>query len=158
DSEKGAFGVYKPVLWTSGSLEMMDINDEGELYAKLPLSVASFGGRVEAGEKFHMEYFVAGTRTATRDAIYRADLARVPSCKTATHFVYAYNLGAFALGSQSAIKGSVEASVYGFGVGAGRNKSAKAEKQGGLLSSCRSESARELETCKTPIRLTLREI
>src|SRR5215472_4974037 len=111
DSVKGAFGSYKPVDWTSGSLESLDINNEGELYAKLPLGSATLGGRVEGGEKFHMEYFVSGTRTATREAVYRADLAKVPSCKDATHFVYAYNLGAFALGAQSNIKGSVGGSA-----------------------------------------------
>jgi hypothetical protein len=158
DSVKGAFGSYKPVEWTSGSLESMDLNDEGDLYAKLPLGAATLSGRVEGGEKFHMEYFVSGTRSATRDAVYRADLAKVPACAEATHFVYGYNLGAFALGSQSSIKGSVEGSVFGFGAGADRSHVAKADKQGGVLASCHGESARELDTCKVPIRLTLREI
>jgi hypothetical protein len=158
DSVRGSFGSYKPVEWTSGSVESLDINNDGDLYAKLPLGAATLGGRVEGGEKFHMEYFVSGTRTATRESVARGDIARVAACKGATHFVYAYNLGAFALGSQSSIKGSVNATVWGFGGGADRSSSSKAEKAGGVLASCRGDSAKDTATCRVPIRLTLREI
>jgi hypothetical protein len=158
DSVRGSFGSYKPVDWTSGSVESLDINNDGDLYAKLPLGAATLGGRVEGGEKFHMEYFVSGTRSATREAVHRSDIAKVAACKTATHFVYAYNLGAFALGSQSSIKGSIDGTVWGFGGGASRSSSSKAEKAGGVLASCRGDSAKDTATCRVPIRLTLREI
>ena len=158
DSVRGSFGSYKPVDWTSGSVESLDINNDGDLYAKLPLGAATLGGRVEGGEKFHMEYFVSGTRSATREAVHHSDIAKVAACKTATHFVYAYNLGAFALGSQSSIKGSVDGTVWGFGGGASRSSSSKAEKAGGVLASCRGDSAKDTATCRVPIRLTLREI
>ncbi|MBS2014622.1 MAG: hypothetical protein JST00_17170 [Deltaproteobacteria bacterium] len=158
DSVRGGFGSYKPVEWTSGSVESIDIANEGELYAKLPLGAASLGGRVQGGEKFHMEYFVSGVRTATRDTIARADLAKRPGCKNATHFVYAYNLGAFALGAQSNVHGQAGGTVGGFGAGGARSSASKADKRGGDLGSCRGASAKELTTCKVPIRLTLREI
>src|SRR5262249_17929838 len=67
-------GAYKPPQWTSGALETLDVKNEAELYAKLPLGQATLGARVQGGEKFHMEYYVAATATATRDAIYRDDL------------------------------------------------------------------------------------
>ncbi|MEA2749387.1 MAG: hypothetical protein QOI41_3530, partial [Myxococcales bacterium] len=117
DSVKGALGAYKSVDWTSGSVEKMDISNEGELYAKLPLGAATLGGRVSAGEQFHMEYFVSGVRTATRPVVYRADLDTVAGCKGATHFVYAYQLGAFALGSKKNINAEASATVWGFGGG-----------------------------------------
>ncbi|HRG97324.1 MAG TPA: hypothetical protein PLR99_13815 [Polyangiaceae bacterium] len=158
DSVKGTFGAYKPVTWTSGSIEKVDIGSEVELHAKLPLGTATLGGRVSAGEKFHMEYFVAGTRNATRPAAYRADLAKVPGCRGVTHFVYAYALGAFALGSTKNIKGEITGSVWGAEAGAAKQQTSAAEKKGGVLASCRGESAKEVETCKAPIRLTLREI
>ncbi|MGB1275692.1 MAG: hypothetical protein ACPG77_08070, partial [Nannocystaceae bacterium] len=99
DDIPGSFGTYKPVEWTSGSLEALNIADENTLYAKLPLGQATLGGRVRSGEKFKMEYFVAGTRTATRSKVYAGDLGKEDGCEDVTHFVYAYNLGAFALGS-----------------------------------------------------------
>ena len=158
ESVRGSFGSYKPVEWTSGSVEALDIANEGELFTKLPLGVGSLGGRVHGGEKFHMEYFVSGTRTATRDSIHRADLAKKPGCKNATHFVYAYNLGAFALGAQSSIKAEAGGTVWGASAGGSRSSQSKADKRGGDLGTCRGESAKEMQTCKVPIRLALREI
>ncbi len=155
---RGTFGTYRPVDWTSGGLEKIDIKNEGELFAKLPLGVASLGARVSAGEQFHMEYYVAGVRTATRGSVYRKDLARIPACKGATHFVFGYNLGAFALASAKNIDGEVGASAFGFGAGGKAKHESAAEKKGGLLSRCHGESAKEVEGCKAPIRLTLREI
>ncbi|HEY8042615.1 MAG TPA: hypothetical protein VIF15_22590 [Polyangiaceae bacterium] len=158
DSVPGELGAYKPVDWTSGQLETVDVGNEADLYAKLPLGVASLGGRVRAGEKFHMEYFVSGTRIATRSAVDRGALAKIPGCRGATHFVYAYNLGAFALGSASNVQGEVGGSVYGFGTGGSTSSSHKAEKHGGDLASCKAETAREVQSCRAPIRLTLRPI
>jgi hypothetical protein len=158
DSVRGAFGAYKPIDWTSGQLESIDLANESDLFAKLPLGAASLGGRVRRGEKFHMEYYVSGTRSATRDRVYRSALAKVPGCEQATHFVYAYNVGAFALGSASKMKGDLNGSYFGFGAGASNSSSAQADKRGGDLGSCKSNSAKEIDGCKTPIRLTLREI
>lgn len=158
DSVKGSFGSYKPVEWTSGGVEVVDIHDENELFTKLPLGAATLSGRVEQGEKFHMEYYVSGTRTATRDRAFRGDLAKNPRCKDATHFVYGYNLGAFALAAQSNLKGQVNGSYFGFGAGGQKTTGTNAEKRGGELASCKGESAKELDTCKVPVRLTLREL
>lgn len=158
DNAKGQFGSYKPVEWTSGGVETLDIHDESELYAKLPLGAATLSGKVQSGEKLHMEYYVSGTRTATRDKVFRSDLAKNPKCAGATHYVYAYNLGAFALATASSLKGEVHGSYLGFGAGGSKGSETKAEKKGGELSACKGETAKEVDTCKVPIRLTLREI
>lgn len=158
DSIRGSQGAYKPTEWTSGSLETLDIHNEGELYAKLPLGQASLGGRVSGGERFHMEYYVAGTTYASRDAVYRDDLASNPGCDSATHFVYGFNLGAFALGSANEISSEVGGSVYGFGAGGKHSKGRTAEKKGGDLAVCQADDATEVQGCKTPIRLNLRKI
>ena len=158
DSVKGQLGAYRPVEWTSGSVEKIDVRNEGELYAKLPLGAATLGSRVKAGESFVMEYFVAGVRTATRAEIHRGEVASRPGCKDVTHYVYAYNLGAFALGSHKAIAGNASVGVGGLGAGGTTASERSAEKKGGDLGKCRSESAQEVSGCKTPIRLTLRPI
>jgi hypothetical protein len=158
DSVRGSLGSYGAVDWTSGSVEKVDILDENELYAKLPLGTSDLGARVAGGERFHMEYFVAGTRKATRPAVYRSDVDAVPGCLGATHFVYAYNVGAFALGSYAKLGTAVGATVWGVGAGASQKNQSAIEKQGGVLASCRGESATEVSTCKVPIRLALREI
>jgi hypothetical protein len=158
DSMKGSFGSYKPATWTSGGVETVDVADEGELYAKLPLGAASLAPRVESGEKFHMEYYVSGTRNATRDKIYKGDLGKNPACAEATHFVYGFNLGAFALASKTKLAGEVGGSYFGFGAGAKKSSTTAADKKGGDLAACAGDSAREVDACKVPIRLTLRPI
>jgi hypothetical protein len=158
DSVRGSFGSYKPVTWTSGSVESVDVADEAELYAKLPLGAAELAPRVQSGEKFHMEYYVSGTRTATRDKIYKGDLAKNPACGSATHFVYGYNLGAFALASRSKLTAEVGGSYFGFGAGAKKGRVSSAEKKGGDLSACAGDTAKEVDACKVPIRLTLRPV
>jgi hypothetical protein len=158
DSVRGALGSYLPVDWTSGSVEKVDIANEAELYAKLPLGAGSLGGRVKAGEKFHMEYFVSGTRHASRPYVYKGDIEKIPGCRGVTHAVYAFNLGAFALGSLSKIHGEVGGTVWGIGAGGASRSESSAEKRGGVLESCRGETAKESATCQAPIRLTLREI
>lgn len=158
ESIRGEQGAYKPAEWTSGALETLDVNNAAELYAKLPLGQATLGGRVEGGEKFHMEYYVAGTRAASRDAVYRGDLEGKYGCEKATHFVYGYNLGAFALASSKSITASAGGSAFGFGAGGSETRSNSAEKKGGKLTVCDSDSAKEVEGCKAPIRLTLRDI
>ncbi len=158
DSIRGEQGAYEPVEWTTGQLETIDIANEGDLYAKLPLGKATLGARVAGGERFRMEYYVAGTRYATRDAVYEADLAGRYGCEEATHFVYAYNLGAFALGSANEFDASAGGSVYGFGAGGNRHSHYRADKKGGDLSACRSDAATEVAGCKAPIRLHLRRI
>lgn len=158
DSVRGEQGAYLPPVWTSGSLETIDISNEGELYAKLPLGQATLGARVQGGEAFHMEYYVAGTSQATRDSVYRAEIQENPGCEGATHFVYAYNLGAFALGSKQNLDTQANASMFGFGGGGGTSSKRSAEKKGGDLATCKSEEATEVMGCKAPIRLTLREI
>lgn len=158
DNAKGKNGVYNPVQWTSGGVETIDIHDQGELYSKLPLGAATLSGKVESGEKLHMEYYVSGTRTSTRDSLYRAELDKNPRCAGATHFVYAYNLGAFAIATQSNLKGEINGSYLGFGAGGSKSNETKTEKKGGELSSCKGNEAREIEGCKVPVRLTLREI
>ncbi len=158
DSVRGAFGTYKPPAFTSGSVESMEISDESELYAKLPLGAASLGGRVTSGEQFRMEYYVSGTRNATRDKVFRTALSKKSGCEGATHFVYAYNLGAFALASKKSLHGEVNGSYLGFGAGGSNKSETKADKKGGDLSKCKGDSAREVEDCKVPIRLTLRPI
>ena len=158
DDMKGSFGSYAAIQWTSGGLESIDIADEDDLYAKLPLGVASLGGRVESGEKFHMEYFVSGTRTATREHLYASELASNPACAGATHFVHQYNLGAFALAAQSKLHAAIDGSYFGFGAGGGKTSETTTDKKGGDLAACTEDSAKEVDDCKVPIRLTLRAI
>lgn len=151
----GKFGTYGQPQWTSGTVQGFDVKDEGELYAKLPLGAVTLSGRVAAGETLHLKYFVAGVATASRAAIYRSDIAAYPGCKGATHFVWAYNLGAFELDSTSHMSGEGEASVMGAGAGGKASHEEASLGHGGNLQSCSTNTQQQ---CRVPIRLALRKI
>jgi hypothetical protein len=151
----GMLGTYGQPTFTSGGVEGFDIANAGDLYAKLPLGAASFGGRVEAGEKLHLKYYVSGVANDTRDAIYRGDLAKYSPCAGVTHFVWAYNLGAFELESSESSSFEAGAGFAGMGAGADKSHSQQQLGHGGDLSSCTTQDQRG---CRVPIRLALRAI
>ncbi len=150
-----AFGTYGVPQPTSGTRQGFDIENEGDLYANLPLGAAKLGGKVSAGEKLHLEYFVSAVATASRDSVYRGELKAHAGCAEATHYVWAYNLGAFELASASNQSAQVDGSVAGFGAGGSRKNKESSLGQGGDLESCLTNDQR---SCRVPIRLALRNI
>ena len=153
---RGRLGAYRSPEWTSGGVEGFDMSTEQELYAQLPLGAASLASRIESGEALKLRYFVSGVASATRDAVYRDDLPK--RCAGATHFVSAYNLGAFELASTARSKAGASGSVAGFGGGGSDAKQQSILKRGGELDACRDEAARATKRCQVPIRITLREV
>ncbi|MFT3771256.1 MAG: hypothetical protein QM820_38060 [Minicystis sp.] len=155
DGLPGRYGTYAPPRFTSGTLEQVSIKDEGELYAQLPLGAASLAGRVQAGQSLQMRYYVTGVAMATRDSVYRGDLAGNPRCAGATHWVWAYNLGAFSLDAAEHAEAKAGLSGARSEAGGGAARSAESIKRGGDLESCKTQDQR---ACRTPIRLALRTI
>lgn len=151
----GRFGTYGPPQWTSGTIQGFDVQNEGELYAKLPLGAATLSGKIAAGETLHLKYFVSGVAVASRDALTRADLSGVPGCKEATHFVSSYNLGAFELESSAHVDGEAEATAFGAGAGGKAKHKESQLGHGGDIKSCTTNN---LNACRVPIRLVLRPI
>jgi hypothetical protein len=151
----GKLGSYGTPQFTSGTSQSFQIRNEAELYAKLPLGVAQFGGRVSAGEGLDLEYFVTGVALASRPQLYRDELQAYPGCEGATHFVWSYNLGAFELSTFELTEAQVEAGAGNVGGGVHGKKSRAAVGSGGDLESCQTQDQRG---CRVPIRLVLREI
>jgi hypothetical protein len=149
------FGAYGTPHFTSGTVQGFDVKNEGELYAKLPLGVASLSGRVQAGETLHLKYFVSGVATNSRDAIYRGELASAPGCARATHYVWTYNLGAFELDSSAQDSVAAEAGVGRIGASGARKHQESSLGRGGSLASCETQDQR---ACRVPIRLALKPI
>jgi len=154
-NKAGWLGAYGAPQFTSGTVQGFDMKNEGELYAKLPLGAASLSAKVVAGEMLHLKYFVSGVATSSRDAIYRADLDAIAACAGATHFVWAYNLGAFELGSAEDDAEEGKASVGIAGAGGRRTHESSSLANGGSLASC---STNDQRACRVPIRLSLRPI
>lgn len=151
----GKFGSYGTPQFTTGTVQGFEIKNEGELYAKLPLGAANLSGRVQAGEALSLKYFVSGVAQNTRDALYTGDISENPGCAGATHFVWAYNLGAFELGSSSNSSAEVEGSAGLAAAGGKKAHEEKAVSSGGKLASCETQDQR---ACRVPIRLALRAV
>jgi hypothetical protein len=151
----GHLGTYGQPTSTSGTVQGFDVKNEGELYAKLPLGAASLSARVAAGEELHLKYFVSGVATSTRDAVYRNEIQKYPGCAKVTHFVWAYNIGAFTLESKENNSGELKASVGGAGTGGDRSHEQSDVAKGGDIASCTTQDQR---ACRVPIRLALRAI
>lgn len=155
-SLRGRLGAYRPTEWTSGTVEGFDMSTEQELYAQLPLGAAALSAKIDSGESLRLKYFVSGVASATRDAVYREEL---PSrCAGATHFVAAYNLGAFELATMARSKAGASVGVQSFGAGGSDGKQVNVLKRGGELDACRDEAARATRRCQVPIRINLRAV
>ncbi len=151
----GRYGKYNPPQFTSGTVEGIDMKNEDELYANLPLGVATFGGHVSHGEALKLSYFITGVATATRDTVPRTDIAKNPECADATHFVWAYDLGAFELASHQGTSAGGSVGVGSIGGGAEHKSEQQNLKQGGDLADCKTQAQ---VSCRVPIRLALRKI
>lgn len=147
----GRYGAYQAPIFTSGTVESFEMHDQAELWAKLPLGAASIGAEVSADESLELQYFVSGTANSTRNYVERATLADNGRCAEATHYVSAYNLGAFRLLAHK------QASREGSAAVAGGGQSAESSnlKNGGDIEDCDS---RTQQKCRVPIRLVLQEI
>ncbi len=140
DLAPGSLGAYEQLDEKAGPIQTLDVADATTMCAKLPLASAAFGARVRGGEALRLSYYVSGTRTATRAAIDERSLAPFPGCRGATHFVYAYDLGAFALASSRALTTN--------------------EQNAGELARCApsEELGRTPQSCMVPIRVALRPV
>ncbi len=152
---QGRLGTYGQPTFTSGTVQGFDVKNEGELYAKLPLGAASLSARVAAGEELHLKYFVSGVATSTRDSVYRGEIQKYPGCAKATHFVWAYNVGAFSLDSKENSSGELKAGVGSANAGGDRSHEQSELARGGDIASCTTQDQR---ACRVPIRLALRPI
>lgn len=151
----GSFGAYGEPVFTSGSRQSIAIDSESALYAKLPLGVARFGGIVRSGQSLALDYAVIGISQNSRDTIYRQELAAVEGCSPATHFVRAYNLGAFSLETKQEGQTGAGVEVDRAGLGAQSNHSDHRVAHLGEVETCGDESRAQ---CRVPIRLVLSRI
>jgi hypothetical protein len=151
----GRYGAYQSPIFTSGTVESFEMRDQDEVYAKLPLGAATFGGKLEVGQALELLYFVSGAVNSTRNYVERAALADNGRCEAATHFVSAYNLGAFRLLAHELAAGEIEGGAGKAVVGTRTASESNNLKQGGDLDSCET---RGQQHCRVPIRLVLQPI
>jgi hypothetical protein len=142
---------------TTLSTDTTDINDEGELFAKLPLGAVALEGQLRASGSLHVQTTVSGQMqlvgAAADDATSGAECAR------ATHLVTALSIGAFKLmaGGDVSGKAGVEAGPAGGHVGTKQAKSTL--RAAGDPAACEKVTKTEPSPdCRSPIQIFLSPI
>lgn len=146
---------------TTLSKDVIEISDQDELYAKLPLGAASLEGELTRSGRLAVRTTIAGQLklTAAPDS-----LPSSAGCAKATHLVTALSVGAFKLlaGGSAGAKASAE----GFGVGAGGKTKREEEtlREAGDPGACAAGGKKEKGVdqanpdCASPIQIFLEPI
>jgi hypothetical protein len=142
---------------TTLSTDTTDIEDEDDLYAKLPLGAASLSGQLKTSGSLHVQTTVSGqlqlVGKATEDATHGAECAR------ATHLVTALSVGAFKLVAGGKAKVSAGVEVGRVGGGASTAQSRSILRAAGEAANCeRATKDEPSPECRSPIQIFLTPI
>ncbi len=141
---------------TTLATDTVDIADDDELYAKLPIGAVGLEGELARSGRLAVRTTVAGQLTSSASAMP----ASLPgACARATHYVSAISVGAFKLlsGANASAGGGV--AVAGAGVGARQSNSQNVLRSAGIEDSCEraTDAAPEAE-CASPIQVFLQPL
>jgi hypothetical protein len=140
---------------TTPATDTLEINNEDELFARLPLGAASLEGELKRSGKLEVQTTVSGQ--------LKLDGRGVPGvpaegpCAQATHLVGALSVGAFTLSSGAAAQGKATVNVTSIGeAGGGSNRSASVMRAAGDAATCGSGSEQAPHpNCASPIQVFL---
>lgn len=142
---------------TTLSTDTTDIQDEDDLYAKLPLGAAALSGQLKTSGSLHVQTTVSGqlqlVGKAAEDATSGAECAR------ATHLVTALSIGAFKLVAGGHAKVSAGVEVGNTGASASSAQTRSILRAAGDAVSCeRATKDEPSPECRSPIQIFLTPI
>ena len=146
-------------LWkrTTPARDTLEIRNEEELHAKLPLGVATLSGELARSGTLLVETTVAGQRQL---AGVRSD--EVPdqgACKRATHVVTSVTLGSFALRATDETAGRGRVEVAGVGGGGQARERGRTVRSAGSPEQCATATADgPAADCGSPLQVFLTAI
>lgn len=143
---------------TTPASDVMEIADENDLYAKLPLGAASLSGELKRSGRLSIATHVTGHRRLREGRV--EDVGVAGPCAQATHLVSAVSVGAFALSRGGAAEARAAASVVGLGqAGGSTSQTASLVRSAGDPRSC-TESTPEAphQNCNSPLQVFLTAI
>ncbi len=114
--------------------DKLQIADQSELYARLPLGAASLKGELAVGSSLELDYIAVGQRVASK-APERLD----GECEGATHFVRTITVGAYSLDVAAKGKAGASVDVGNAGAGVGREESRRNLRGSGNVNACSSD-------------------
>lgn len=131
-------------------VETMQIRNEAELKAKVPMGIARFGGYMKAGSALEFKYATVGSFQVAVDPTMPGAEG---DCSQATHYVASLSVGAFTFSEMRGGGGGVTAGVAG-----GPEVVAKFDRERGATRSWGDLAACEREDpkgCRTPTQMLL---
>jgi hypothetical protein len=149
----GAYAWKKTTL----STDTTDINDEDELYAKLPLGAASLSGQLKTSGSLHVQTTVSGQLQLVGKAA--DDATQGAECSRATHLVTALSVGAFRLVAGGTVKAAGGAEMGRAGLGGSTAQARSILRAAGDAASCEHATKDEPNAdCRSPIQIFLTPI
>jgi len=149
-----ATGSYK-FEPTSPQRESLDVKDEDDLFAKLPISSQALRGELASGKSLKLDYVLVGRRTTDASAPEMTG-----DCGGATHFVRNIGLGAYDMKTAARASGGAAVDI-GIFQGGGDSKSERNHaRSSGNVEGCASkndldESNIRSAGCSAPVQLGL---
>ncbi len=143
-------------LWqrTTPASDKVEINDEDELWAKLPLGAVSLETELKRSGKLTVYTLVSGQLRL--DGAAPADVPAQGECARATHVVGGLAIGAFSLDGSGSTGGKAGASVHSTSLGAKSERSAGIVRAAGDWQSCgQATDEAPNPNCRSPIQVFL---
>jgi hypothetical protein len=128
--------VDKPYDLTSvtPARDKLQIADQSDLYARLPLGAASLKGELSLGSSLELDYIAVGQRVAAK-----APEELSGDCDGATHFVRTITVGAYSLDVMAKGKAGASVDVGNAGAGVGREESRRNLRGSGDVDACSAD-------------------
>lgn len=139
---------------TTPATDVVEINNEDELYAKLPLGAASLESELKRSGKLSVQTYVAGQlKLQTTGA---PSVPESNDCAQATHIVSALSVGAFTLSRGADVNISAGASFASAQAGGAHTRSASLVRSAGDTNACSLGTAESPNAnCASPIQAFL---
>lgn len=142
-------GSYEMVS-TSPTREKLDIADESELKARLPLGVGSLRGELKQNTALQLDYVSVGQKV-----LKKAPVTLTGQCEGATHYVRSITVGAYSLNTVATSSAGAGAGVGQADVGIDVKKNLGRVRGSGDVESC-ARGAKD--GCLAPLQLGLAPI
>jgi hypothetical protein len=140
---------------TTPASDFIEIHNDDELWAKLPLGAASLEGELQSGGRLAMQTTVSGQLRLTGTT--SLDVPASGVCAGATHVIGAISVGAFQLKSGGALSGRADASVVSIAKAHADTASSEVlVREAGKAESCDGATDAEPPAeCRSPIQVFL---
>ncbi len=137
---------------SDAAIEELYIENETDLRAKLPLSVASFASFLNQGKRLRVRFATAGSFELADDFKVPVDGA----CAQATHFVQTISVGAYTVSEMTNSGAGAEVDVNGPGASGSHSDLSRRNVGMGNLEACKSDSADSPpKDCQMPLEILL---